>query len=257
MRGEKMDKKYILTDGIKYIKINDKGDPTKTNSIGLATVFENLIYANEYLQSLSMVKLNKDAGKRKFYIEEIEGLPTINKAKEDKQLEEEIYNEIHELDDALKDYEYIKMSDKDNKHVYSGKTILEDNDFDFVEYIKNAIKIFSQLEIFAENMAYLEQECDLKILDIRHFKRDENTRLNAIEAQRLEYFEQELERDRIKYKRNKIISKILLKNFKRLKDERFINIIDKINNTEYRYRRMSRDDIEKIIKTKKNKLEVV
>jgi|GEM_PF-4382700 len=29
-----MDKKYIITDGIKYIKLNDKNDPTKTNSMG-------------------------------------------------------------------------------------------------------------------------------------------------------------------------------------------------------------------------------
>ena len=252
-----MDKKYIITNGIKYIKLNDKNDPTKTNSMGLATVFEDLLSANNYLQSPQMSKLNKDAGKRKFYIEEIEGLVSINKSKEDKQLEDELLKEIQESDGVYTDFEYIKMSDKDNKHVYSSKTIIENEDFDFAEYVKNAIQIFSQLEIFAENMAYLEQECDLKILDIRHYKRDYNTRLNAIEAQRLEYYEQELERERIKYKKNKTIARLLLKDFMRLKDKRVIRFIENICNSEYRYRRISKEDIESIIKTKKSKLEAV
>jgi hypothetical protein len=251
------DKQYVLTDGVKYIKINEHDDPVKTGSIALAHVFENMLVANNYLQTPNMIKLNKDNGKNKFNLEELEGVPTFIRTQEDKKIEDDIFKEIQALDGTYKDFEDVKLSDNDNKHVYSGRTIMEDENFDFAEFMKTAIKVFSQIDTYIENMAYLEREMDLNLCDTRHYKRDPNTKMNAIEAQKLQYYEQELERERIKYKRNKIIASIINTDLDRLKKSAYVKVIERVVGSEYRYRRNNRADIEAIIRGKKANLKAV
>lgn len=249
-----MGKQYVLTDGVKFIKLNEQSDPIKVNQIALATIFDSIVKANNRLLSPQITKINKDNGKRKFNIEEVEGGLTASKSEinDSIKLEEDILKEIKELDGVFKDFEDIKMSDKYNRHIYTGKTIMEEDGFDFPKYIKETIFRFSQLENYVENMAYNEQETDLKILDLRHFKRDENTKLNAIEAQSLEYLEQELERERINYKRNKIIGAIILKKINRIQDASYVKIVDNLVNSQYNYRRLDKATIYETIKGRRN-----
>lgn len=255
-----MGKQYVITDGIKFIKLNEKSDPIKVNQIALATIFNSIVQANNLLLSPQMVKINKDNGKRRFNIEEIEGElnSTKSETNEAVKMEDDILKEIKELDGVFKDFDEIKMSDRYNRHVYTGKTLMEEDGFDFPEYIKETITRLSELENYVENMAYLEQETDLKILDIRHYKRDENTKLNAIEAQSLEYLEQELERERITYKRNKIVGSIILKKISRIQDPSCIKVVESLINSEYKYRRLDKSVISDMIKSKKsNRLKAV
>jgi hypothetical protein len=119
------------------------------------------------------------------------------------------------------------------------------------------VTVFSSLDVYAENMAYMEQEIDLKLLDIRHYKRDTNTRLNAIAAQQLEYLEQDLERERVQYKKNKIIASLFTKDIKRIKNKAFLKILGDIYNIDYKYKRINKDDIEEMIRTRKVNLKAV
>ncbi|MBU5333565.1 hypothetical protein KQI61_15300 [Anaerocolumna aminovalerica] len=249
-------KQYVLTDGKKFIKINEFGDPVKTNNIILANVFESMLDANNFLQTDKMIRINNNNGKNKFNIKEVKDLPIPfgekykNKARAIES--EDIFSDdIENLDD-------MKFRYKDNKHFYSEKTYMENEDFNIAEFMKLAIKVFSQLDTYIENMAYLEREIDLKILDIRHFKRDDSTKMNAIEAQSLEYYEQELERERIFYKKNRLICENFQRDINNIKDEQYINKIDNIQNSEYRYRRLSKEQINDLISSrKKYKLKVV
>lgn len=254
-----MNKQYVLTDGIKFIKYNEQLNPVKVNQISEATIFNSLVDANNRLLAPQMTKINKENGKRKFNIEEVEGELISNKYEgSDQNTEDDILAEINELDGTYKDFDDFKVTDRWNKHVYTGKTLMEDDDFDFPEYMKQAINVFSQLKNYVENMAYLEQESDLKLLDLRHFKRDEETRLNSVEAGSLEYLEQELERERIEYKRNKIIGAIILKKLDRLKKTTYIKVVDNLLNSDYNYRRLDKDAISEMISNRrKSKLKVV
>jgi hypothetical protein len=251
------EKQYILSDGAKYIKINPQGDPVKTPNVAFAHVFNNAIEANTFLQSQCMVKLNKDNGKTKFNLEIYDSLPPAIRTNEDKQLVEEIIKEIDELDGTYKDFEGLKLPDKNNNHVYSGKTTMEDDDFDLLSFMRQSVTVFSSLDVYAENMAYMEQEIDLKLLDIRHYKRDTSTRLNAIAAQQLEYLEQDLERERVQYKKNKIIASLFTKDIKRIKNKAFLKILGDIYNIDYKYKRINKDDIEEMIRTRKVNLKAV
>jgi hypothetical protein len=201
-----MEKQYVLTDGIRFIKVsNQDNNPSKVSYIEQATIFNSVVSANNFLLSPQMEKLNRDCGKRKFNIDEIEGVHIMEKIEQKSTMDDDIISEIQELDGTFKDFEEFKSADKYNRHIYTGRTVMEEDGFDMPEFMKQAITVFSQLENYVENMAYLEQEVDLKILDLRHFKRDEETRLNAVEAQSLEYYEQELERDRIEYKKTRLL----------------------------------------------------
>jgi hypothetical protein len=247
---------FIITDGAKFIKENEKGDPVKVNGIALATEFSTAIEANTYLLSSQMKRINSDM-KNKFRIEPVEGELHIKSSKIDKEIEEQIAKEIKELDGVYEDYNDIKYSDEDNKHVYSGKTPMEDDDFDLGEFLLKAVEVFSNLNKFAENMAYMEREMDLNINDLRHFERDDNTRLNAIQMQNLGYCRQEMERMRKRYKSNKILSSIFVNDINRVKNENYIKVIKRVIGSEYKFRRLSKDDINNMIKTNSVNLKIV
>jgi len=245
-----MDKQYVITDGLKFIKVNDQGDPTKTNGIALATIFDGILNANHYFKTNKMTKINKENGINQFRVEEVEGFVTSNKSN-DSQIERDIAKEIAELDGVYADYDSFKIGDEDNKYIYSGKTYMEINNFDIAEFFHTAIKVFSQLDAYIENMSYLEREIDLKLLDLRHYKRDKSTKLNAVSMQKVGYYEQELERERKIYKVNKIIGSIFKKDITRLHNKMYLRVVDNICNSEYRYRRIGREDMDDMFNVKR------
>jgi hypothetical protein len=252
-----MCKKYIITDGTSYINFESDKKPRKVGSEFLAKQFNNLKSANDYLLSPMMVKLNKDNGKIKFNVKELEIEMEIEESTDAEDFKKSIVEEIQKLDGGYYDFTDIRISDKDNKHVYSGKTYIEENNIDIVSFMKTVIGVFSCLETYVENMCYLERESDLSIQDYRHFKRDESTKMDSISASKLEYIEQEIERERITNKRNRLIGQLILKDISRIKDEKYIDVIDSIQNSEYRYRRVSKEQIKEMISTRKSKLKAV
>lgn len=51
---------------------------------------------------------------------------------------------------------------------------------DISDVLVSAGKVLTNLDKQYENMKYLEKEMDLRILDIRHYLRDENTKLSGV-----------------------------------------------------------------------------
>ena len=131
-------------------------------------------------------------------------------------------------------------------------TILEDEDFDILEFFTNTIEVMSQLERYIMNMHSNEQIADMKILDVRHYIRDNDHRLSAIQMQRLGYYLQELEKERYKYKSGRIIASMFINNIEALKDKNNIDKINDLMTSKYRPKVLDDTDIEYIINKKKD-----
>ena len=114
------------------------------------------------------------------------------------------------------------------------ETDLEKSEFDISKFFNDAIKTVSQLRDYANNMGFLEREYNQKILDVRHYKRDINTKLSAVQLQRLEQFEIQLERERYERKSNRMIAEIFLTDLKRLENTKYIEVVRNIKESEYK-----------------------
>lgn len=113
------------------------------------------------------------------------------------------------------------------------ETELEKSNFDISKFFKETIATISQLRDYSKNMNFLEQEYNKKILDVRHYIRDENTKLNAVQMQRIGYFLQQLERERYECKSNRLIAEIFLSDLNNLENINYVEEIRSIKESKY------------------------
>ena len=102
----------------------------------------------------------------------------------------------------------------------------------------------TDIAAYIENMEYLIKEYDLKILDVRHFIRDEDTKLGTVSMSRISYLLQYYERQRAICKRNRNCAKIFQYHVERFKSKKYMKVIDTIMNSKYKYRRLSKSYLE-------------
>ena len=100
-------------------------------------------------------------------------------------------------------------------------------------------------------MGYLEKEYNQKILDVRHYKRDINTKLSAVQLQRLEQFEIQLERERYECKSNRMIAEIFLTDLGRLENVNYLEVIRNIKESEYKPEILTYELLDEIVGKKK------
>ena len=127
------------------------------------------------------------------------------------------------------------------------ETELEKSGFNISKFFHETIETISQLRDYANNMGYLEKEYNQKILDIRHYKRDINTKLNAIQLQRLEQFEIQIERERYDCKSNRMIAEIFLSDLQRLENINYIEVVKNIKKSEYKPEIFTFEMLDKIV----------
>ncbi len=131
-------------------------------------------------------------------------------------------------------------------------TFIEEESIDILDFFTNAVKVMSEIDRFAENMQTKEQITDMKIMDIRHYLRDNTHKLSAIQMQRLGYYLQELEKERYSYKSQRLIAETFISNPSSLKDKKSIDKINSIVTSKYNPRILDDTDIEYIINKKKD-----
>ena len=132
------------------------------------------------------------------------------------------------------DWEVIEINTSRTEDPVTYKeTELEKSGLDISQFFTNAVRTISQLRDYANNMRYLERDYNKKILDVRHYKRDINTKLNAIQLQRLEQFEIQLERERYECKSNRMIAEVFLSDLTRLENINYVEVVKNIKNSEY------------------------
>ena len=194
---------YILSDGRSYIGANADNTPTSVTNINRALTFTEEKKAANYRDNLKTTL-------RKFNwkIVKIE-----DKEEDTKNIEQKCEN--------VGEYTYVE-------------TQLEQSGFDISKFFSETIETISQLRDYAKNMGILEKEYNQKILDVRHYKRDINTKLSAVQLQRLEQFEIQLERERYECKSNRRIAEIFLADLTRLENIKYIEIVKDIKESEYK-----------------------
>ena len=205
---------YVLSNGNSYIGTNYDNIPTSVSNINKALQFTEEKKALNYKDNLKT---------------------TLKK-----------FNwQVVKIDEDIKD----KQVNEDDS-IYR-ETDLEKSGFDICGFFSNVVKTISQLRNYAKNMGILEQEYNKKILDIRHYKRDINTKLNAVQLQRLEQFEIQLERDRYDCKSNRIIAEIFLNDLNRLENINYVEVIANVKESEYKPEIFTYDLLDEIVGKKR------
>lgn len=204
---------FLLSNGSGYIGINDN-KPTTVSCIKKALAFSEEQKAINYKENLKNTLKKFD-----WQVVELE-------------------DESKDSDSEVEEYIYVQ-------------TDLEKSNFDIVEFFSNTIKTISQLRAYSSNMKFLEQEYNKKILDVRHYKRDIKTKLSAIQLQRLEKFEIQLERERYECKSNRIIAEICLTDLNRLENINYIEAIKNVKESEYKPEILTYEMLDEIVGKKR------
>lgn len=209
---------FLISDGKNYIGLNSDNTQTTVRTVNKALSFSEKQKACNYRDNLKTTL-------RKFDWKIIE---VKNSGSTD--VDDEIEDNICETEMT----QYVE-------------TELEKDNFDIVEFFSSTIKTVSQLKEYAANMDFLEKEYNKKILDVRHYKRDIKTKLNAIQLQRLEQFEIQLERERYECKSNKIIANMFLNDFSRMENIDYIEEIKKVKESEYHPKILTYELLDEIV----------
>lgn len=209
---------YVLTDNNFYIGKDFKGCPTAVTAKDKAFTFRTWSAADNFSRNIP------DSLKR--------------------------YNwQVQDINNKSDDYEIIDIKKFGNP---TKSTTLEDENFDICEFFTHTIEVMSQLDRFIANMLSNEQITDLKILDVRHYMRDNDRKLSAIQMQRLGYYLQDLEKERYEYKSKRLIASMFASNIEALKDKNNIDKMNDVVESKYRPKVLDDTDIEYIINKKKD-----
>ena len=208
---------YLLSNGHTYIGVDSNNTATSVSNIKKALPFTDEKKAENYL-------LNLKTTLRKFNWQII-------------KVEEEM--------------EDVEKKCEDSGECTYVETQLERSGFTISEFFNNTIETISQLRTYTNNMKYLEKEYNQKILDVRHYKRDVNTKLSAVQLQRLEQFEIQLERERYECKSNRMIAEIFLTDLTRLENINYLEVIKNIKESEYKPEILTYELLDEIVGKKR------
>lgn len=215
---------YALTDNNFYIGKDDHGRPTTVSSMTNAMKFKTLLAAENYVKCIPDTFRKYD-----WFVLNVDDSVNENN--------EELPVTRHFGNPTL-------------------TTTLEEDEFDICEFFTSVIDIMSQIDRFISNMTDNEQIVDMKILDVRHYIRNNNHKLNAIQMQRLGYYLQDLEKERYGYKSKRLIASMFANNIDALKNKSNINKMNSILTSHYRPKVLDDTDIEYIINKKKDDVSI-
>lgn len=208
---------YLLSDGHGYIGVDANNTATSVSSIKRALTFTDEKKAENYLLNLKTTLKKFDW-------------------------------QIIKIEDETENVE--QSCENDGEYTYV-ETQLEKSGFNITNFFNEAVETVSQLRGYAKNMGYLEKEYNQKILDVRHYKRDINTKLSAVQLQRLEQFEIQLERERYECKSNRMIAEIFLTDLGRLENVNYLEVIRNIKESEYKPEILTYELLDEIVGKKK------
>lgn len=209
---------YMITDNNFFIGKDFKGRPTAVTAIDKAFTFKTGIGAENFLRCIP------------------DSIRTYNW-------------KVCDITEGNDGYMTVEIKKYGNP---TKATDLEDESFDIREFFTQTVEVMSQIDRFIANMVSNEQIVDMKILDVRHYIRDNNHRLSAIQMQRLGYYLQDLEKERYGYKSKRLIASMFANSIDALKDKDNIDKMNDVITSKYRPKVLNDTDIEYIINKKKD-----
>lgn len=105
-------------------------------------------------------------------------------------------------------------------------TELEKKSIDIIDILYDIIPIIAEVQEYSQAMNAEADKCSAIQQDILHYLRDENTKLNAVQMQRIGYFLQENARNRNYYKKRCLIAKQISDNHDKLFSKETLAEID-------------------------------
>ncbi len=202
---------YVITNGRNYIGADSHNSPTTVNVVSKAILFKDKKKAENFKENMKSTL---------------------------KRFDWEVVALEDEREGDCEIIEYIP-------------TQLEMENFNISDFFKKAIVTISQLKQYADNMHCLECDYNKKIKDIRHYKRDIRTKLNAIQLQRLEQFEIQIERERYECKSNRMIAEIFLMDLNRMENINYVEVVKNIKESEYKPEILTYEMLDEIVGKKK------
>lgn len=127
------------------------------------------------------------------------------------------------------------------------ETELEKSGLDISRFFIDAVQTLSQIKDYVKNMHILEQEYNKKILDIRHYIRDKDVKLSAVQMQRIGYFLQQIERERYECKSNRLVAEIFLSDLNNLENINYVEEIKSIKESKYNPRIFTYEMLDEIV----------
>lgn len=218
---------FILRDERGYLGKDDFDKPTIVSSYDKAIAFKTSTASRNFLKHIPAI------------------LQKTNWCICD--CESEYYNEMF----GVEEMEGSLFGDEKALFFSSRPTPIEEKEIDLYNFFTDVINVMSHIDKYITNMYQNEQTVDMKILDIRHYIRDNSHRLGAIQMQRLGYHLQSLERERYQYKSNRLIASMFANDINALKDKDNIVKMNSVLTSKYNPRVLRDEDIEEIMNTKK------
>lgn len=127
------------------------------------------------------------------------------------------------------------------------------DDFDIRSFLESTLPVFTNLKVFYEKKRRQEQLVNDKLLDLRHYLRDNVGKINAIQMQRLGYYQQKLEKEREIAKKSYTIVNEILKDPSSIVRCNFVKMVADIFETPYKCRVLSYEELAEISNTQKGK----
>lgn len=158
--------------------------------------------------------------------------------------------EVKPLDEESATTEKCENLEPEENYV---ETDLEKSGLDISRFFIDAVQTLSQLKDYVKNMHLLEQEYNKKILDIRHYIRDESVKLSAVQMQRIGYFLQQIERERYECKSNRLVAEIFLSDLNNLENINYVEEIKSIKESKYNPRIFTYEMLDEIVGKKAKK----
>lgn len=221
---------YAITDGKIYLGKDDFNRPTIVSAMNKAAMFKTELAAGNYLKSV----------------------PDRMKGMKWSICDLESYSPCSE---SISQYPSGIFEKSGTTYL----TPMEDEAFDICEFFTGVVKVMVHIDKYISNMISNEQRADMKILDVRHYMRDNEHKLNAIQMQRLGYYLQTLEKERYDYKSKRLIASMFANDINALKDKSSVSKMNDILTSKYRPKVLDDVDIEHIINKKKeeSKIEII
>lgn len=228
---------FIIKDGKKYVGEDNMRKPTMVAKKRLATKYKTKQSAENAIKNLPYL-LKKQHDWNVFELKPLEDSRSGQEATVG-QSEVEMSKKIQKVENE--------------KATTAAQTIIPDNvfddNFDIKTFLQDILPVLSNLKEFYNSKIDQEDNINDMILDIRHYLRDNVGKINAIQMQRLGYYQQQLEREREIAKKSYTIAREILDEPEKLLKWNFTKMVNDVFQTPYKPRVLTYKMISEISNT--------
>lgn len=238
---------YIIRDGKKFIGEDMMRRPTIVTQKSLAVKYRTKQSAENAIKNLpymTKTQYNWDAVEQ--------NAPEKNQEKQERIESIEVNKNSGTPKTEPSKKAHIKKTPMKTERIASDFKF--DDNFDIHKFLCDTLPVLSNLKEFYNSKVDEEDKVNGMILDIRHYLRDNIGKINAIQMQRLGYYQQQLEKEREIAKKSYKIAREILDEPEKLLRWNFTKMVNDMFQTPYKPRVLTYDIISEISNTPRGNL---